>query len=441
MLLTNLITVEGKSISIGIQGSEIKYINQTPFPHPQAIDCSGLMVSPGHISLHCHLRDGQESHKATWDSETWIATKSGVTMVANVCNGLPSITTANQLARLIGSLKDRFRSNQLPKDMAWQLWFCARDDNVDEVAAIVAEKSFQPDLAGIKIFMAPSTGNICVREEKNIRTVMELCAEHGVLVAVHAEDWQLLADNERLYPAATVKQHCLIRNTEVETRAVKTALRLHREAGGGLIHFFHLSAPESVELVRDAKEAGQTVTVEVCMHHLYFDEEAMRDKYRASIFKMNPPLRSRQQVDRLVSLLADKDMVDTIDIDHAAHTEQDKASKVYKECASGVPGLQTFLPAAYDMVVRGVISPCRYLELTSSQAAKMMGVNKGKIEIGYDADLVIFDPEKATILDEQILSNPHRTPFHKMDLHGQVKKVLIAGKIVFDADSQTTVAV
>ena len=227
--------------------------------------------------------------------------------------------------------------------------------------------------------------------------------------------------------------HCLIRDTEVEMADVRRALEFQRRTGVRL-GLLHMSAPESVMLARGAKCRGRDVFVEVCGHHLFLSCDNLHGE-RGGFFKMNPPLRTQEQMEQLRRLVCEGAAVDVLSTDHAPHTIAEKMSGDVTETPSGVPGVQTQLSMLLDMVSKGEMSLARLVDLTSRNAAQIYNMEgKGEVAEGYDADFVIVDMDVAvTIRNRDMASRCEWTPFDGMTVCGRPVYTIAKG-IAYDLD-------
>jgi dihydroorotase len=416
--IRNVQLPDDKRVDIIIDGSKIKSVGEV-IPSEEGIDGTGLIVIPGVIDPHVHFRIPGGGHKEDWETGSAAALRGGVTTVFDMPNTWPSLTTRKRLEekREIVSATSKIQA---------RFWFGATKNNLDEIVAV----SHEPDIIGVKVFMGSSTGDLLITEENDLRRIFSICAENNLVVGVHAEDEKRMrARRLALGPEPLVKNHYLIRDTLVEIFAVKAALSIAKETGC-LLYLCHISTPESLKLALDAKEADLPVFIEVTPLHITLEKSKLQGD-NGGYFKMNPPLRTAEQVARLGEFVCNG-FVDTIGSDHAPHTRAEKQKEKYDEIPSGVPGVETLLPIMFNLVVEGKLTLERLVSLTSAKAAKIFGLNsKGKIEPGYDADLVLIDPNQTiTIRNEDMASKCGWTPYDGMMVKGIPKITIIGGKIM-----------
>lgn len=419
MFLRNVQLINGDRVAICISEGLIQAVGEFDESHYSSnisIDGNGYLALPGFIDTHVHFREPGMEHKATWQTECVAALKGGVTTVIDKPNNNPAMTTYERLLQKIKLI------GKVPID--YRLSFGATKTNFEEILkALKHERS-----SDVKVFMGSSTGDLLVDDDESIRKVFQICAENNILVTIHAEDEELMAKNRAgLGHEAIIQDHCAIRDTAVEVRAVYRALKLQEETGVRL-YFCHITTPEAVGLISVAKLKGRPVYVEVCPHHLYFTDEEIEGNGNP-FFKMNPPLRSQAQVQELQDLVVRTDFVDVISSDHAPHTSEEKLAKEYDKIPSGVTGVQTLGLAALHLVETHGMTLQRLADLTSGNAAKIFNLpKKGKLEAGFDADIVLIDLKTKTFFTPaMVASKCGHSPFQGVSLQGAIKLTIAKG--------------
>jgi len=415
--IRNVQLPSGKCADIIIEGSKIQSVEEATISE-EGIDGTGLIVIPGIIDPHVHFRIPGAWHKEDWETGSASALKGGVTTVFDMPNTSPPLTTFERLMEKRKIVGTGHKINAY-------FWFGATPNNLAEIAAV----SKEPDIIGVKVYMSSASRDLLVVEEKDLYQIFSTCATNNLIVGVHAEDEALIQiKRSKLERDPQISDHCLIRDTPVETSAVRKALRLARETGCQL-YLCHISTPEGVELALEAKERGQPVFIEVTPHHITLDEERLKGA-NGCYFKMNPPLRIAEQITRLREYVC-QGYIDTIGSDHAPHTKTEKQSIGYDNVPSGVPGVETLLPILLNLVAGEQLMMERLVSLTSSNAAKIFRLaSKGKIEKGCDADLVLIDPnQKVVIRNQDMATKCGWTPYDGMTIRG-VPKIIISGGIV-----------
>ena len=407
--------------TIRISGSQIVEVDHANLANDY-LDATGLVALSGVIDPHVHFRTPGWEHKEDWTTGSASALLGGVTTVFDMPNTPVPLTTAEGVKDKEDFVGDRA--------VDYRFWIGATaDDNTHAIAE--AARYTRHRLAGVKIYMGSSTGNLLVTDEKLLRKYFIAGGENDLVVGVHCEDEALIREQrQKAGKNPQVYQHCHIRNTEVEIVAVAKALRLQKEIGCTL-YLCHISTPEAVELASRAKDEGRSVYVEVCPHHVLLPNTKMRDPKSAQYYKMNPSLRRLEQVLRLRAYLPRQGFVDTIGSDHAPHTREEKSRAAYDEIPSGVPGVQTLLLSLLRIGWTDGLALERVVELTSRNAARIFGLKrKGRIGPGYDADIVLVSPDTVTtIRDEDMATKCGWTPFRGMFVRGTPEAVVAAGAL------------
>jgi len=410
-----------KEVNIFTRGSRIAKISRSSGPAEECIDCSGLLILPGVIDSHVHFREPGLTHKEDWATGSASAAAGGVCTVIEMPNTIPPTTTAKRLEE-----KRRIAGRKSIVD--FRLYLGATDRNEKE---ILKAKGF----AGVKVFMASSTGNLLLEDDDSILRAFKAAARKHVPAVVHAEDEELakrFTQEVKASGRSDALAYCEARPTAAAVRGVERAVALAASAGNKL-HLLHVTTEAELAVINAAKRKGLPLTCEATPTHLFL---SMRDATRLGSFgKLNPPLRSER--DRLALLRAlEWGIVDTVGSDHAPHTKEEKQESIWK-APSGVPGVQTLLPLLLNECMSGNLSLQRLVETTSLAPARVFNLSsKGEIAVGYDADFSIVDPKKEWVIkDDFILSKCGWTPFHGRRVKGWVEKTVVKGKLVFEAGS------
>lgn len=396
---------EGKieSITDGIVPSADEYV----------IDAEGASVIPGLVDVHVHLREPGYSYKETIADGSLAAAHGGFTTVCPMPNLNPAPDTPEHLQQELDMIERDACIEVLPYATITKL----RMGNELVDYAAMADK-----VAG---FSDDGTG---VQDADVMREAMAGIAKTGKVLAAHCEVNELLRGGY-IHDGAYAAEHghrgiC----SESEWREVERDIELAR-ATGCRLHICHVSTKESVELVRRAKAEGLPVTCETGAHYLVFCEEDLQEDGR---FKMNPPLRGRDDKEALLRGVADG-TIDCIASDHAPHSADEK-SRGLEKSAMGVTGIELSLPAVYTYaVLPGHISFERMIELMAHSPRRIFGI-EGDIEIGARADLAVVDfNEEFEVEPEMFLSKGKSTPFLHNKLKGKVKYTIANGKIAYDS--------
>lgn len=380
------------------------------FPEREA---SGLTVIPGLVDVHVHLREPGFSYKETIAAGTAAAAAGGFTTVCTMPNLNPVPDT--------------------PENLGTQLEIIRRDARVETIpfASITRSRlgTELVDYAALAPYVAGfSDDGSGVQDEETMRRAMLAIAPTGKILAAHCEVDSLLRGGY-IHDGAYAAKHghrgiC----SESEWREIERDIRLSAETGCPL-HICHISTAESVELIREGKARGIKVTCETAPHYLAFCDEDLREEGR---FKMNPPLRSRRDMEALRRGAADG-TIDIIATDHAPHSAEEKARGLEKS-AMGVVGLETSLAAVYTYMVKpGIITWQRMVEMMAAAPRRIFGI-KGGLEPGARADLALVDfNDTFTVNPDEFLSQGRSTPFAGTRLQGRVRMTVAGGRIVFDS--------
>lgn len=383
----------------------------------RVIDAKGCYVMPGFIDLHVHLRDPGLEYKETLETGGKAAAHGGVTTVCAMPNTKPVIDT---------------------KERVEDVHTRAKEDSpvhVIQLGAVTVGQAGE-ELADIE-GMAEAGCHAISEDGKSVmnaslyREGMRRAAASGIAVFAHCEDIHMV---EGGVMNADQKAEALglkgITNA-VEDVIVARDILLAKETGVQL-HLCHCSTADSVRMVAEAKKDGLPVTAEVCPHHFIMTTDDITED--DGNFKMNPPLRSKADVEALREGLKNN-IMDVIATDHAPHAEQEK-DRSMKDAAFGIVGLETSVALTYtELVETGVLTPMQMAEKMSYNPAKILGLSeeKGSISEGKIADIVIFDPSKEYEIDKHtFFSKGKNTPFHGKKVKGEVRCTIVDGVPVYE---------
>lgn len=383
----------------------------------RVIDAKGCYVMPGFIDLHVHLRDPGLEYKETLETGGKAAAHGGVTTVCAMPNTKPVIDT---------------------KERVEDVHTRAKEDSpvhVIQLGAVTVGQAGE-ELADIE-GMAEAGCHAISEDGKSVmnaslyREGMRRAAASGIAVFAHCEDIHMV---EGGVMNADQKAEALglkgITNA-VEDVIVARDILLAKETGVQL-HLCHCSTLDSVRMVAEAKKDGLPVTAEVCPHHFIMTTDDITED--DGNFKMNPPLRSKADVEALREGLKNN-IMDVIATDHAPHAEQEK-DRSMKDAAFGIVGLETSAALTYtELVETGVLTPMQMAEKMSYNPAKILGLSeeKGSISEGKIADIVIFDPSKEYEIDKHtFFSKGKNTPFHGRKVKGEVRCTIVDGVPVYE---------
>jgi dihydroorotase len=358
----------------------------------ETVDVTGLHILPGVIDTQVHFREPGFEHKEDLESGSRSAVLGGVTAVFEMPNTRPATTSAEALADKVSRATGRMFCD-------FAFFVGVTRDNVDRLA----ELEFLPGAAGVKVFMGSSTGDLLVDDEEMLARVLATIRRRA---AFHAEDEARLKARLSHRREGDPSSHSEWRDPQAALMATTRLLRM-ASAAGKRVHVLHVSTAEEMELLARHKDIA---SVEVTPQHLTL---AATEAYKAlgTLAQMNPPLRDRAHQERLWWGLREG-VVDVLGSDHAPHTLEEKA-KSYPATPSGMPGVQTLVPVMLDHVNEGRLSLARFVDLTSAGPQRLFGIaGKGRIAVGYDADLTIVDLKAKRVIDNAwIGSKCGWTPF------------------------------
>lgn len=382
------------------------------------IYAEGKVVLPGLIDLHVHLREPGFEYKETIQTGARAAARGGVTTICPMPNTNPVIDSAEKVKDLLERAKDA-PVHILPVG-----------------AVTVRQEGKQPaDIQGMKAAgaVAISEDGKSVMDSVVYRKALKEAAKCDLPVFAHCED-KGLADGGVMNAGKKAQELGLrgITNAVEDVIAARDIL-LSKEAGNRL-HLCHCSTKDSTLILGLAKEQGLSVTGEVCPHHFTLtDEDITEDHGR---FKMNPPLRSREDVAALKEALRDG-VMDVISTDHAPHSEAEKNQSMEK-APFGIVGLETSFALSYTELVRGgYLSLSRLVEKMSVNPAKILGIARGNLAEGKAADIMIADIDTEYIIDAgRFVSKGKNTPFNGRKVYGKVEVTIVDGKIVYQEKTE-----
>ena len=375
----------------------------------ETVDVTGLHILPGVIDTQVHFREPGLEHKEDLESGSRSAVLGGVTAVFEMPNTRPATISAEALADKVSRATDRMFCD-------FAFFVGATRDNVGQLATL----ELLPGAAGVKVFMGSSTGDLLVDEEETLARVLAVISKRA---AFHSEDEARLKARISHQREGDPSSHSEWRDAQTALMATERLLRL-ASAAGKRVHVLHVSTAEEMELLARHKDVA---SVEVTPQHLTL---AAPEAYKAlgTLAQMNPPLRDRAHQERLWWGLS-QGVVDVLGSDHAPHTLEEKA-KSYPATPSGMPGVQTLVPVMLDHVNEGRLSLARFVDLTCAGPQRIFGIaGKGRIAVGYDADLTIVDLKaKRVIGNDWIGSKCGWTPFAGRKVKGFPVGTVVRGR-------------
>lgn len=420
-----LMNGQGPALAIGIENGIISYIS-VPQDERHVIDGQGLIAVPGIVDGHVHLRFPGEDHKEDWPHAQRAAFRGGVTTVCDMPNNAPGFAVVTPESY-------HYKLQRIGQQtINYRLWYGALPNGDRMMPKIKA----LPCFVGVKMYMEHSTGGLLLAQRSDQYEWCRRAAEADVLVGAHVGNQEMIDKNRQMIVSPQIADHCVIRDAQVELSGGLQSLEIGEQTGCRL-HIMHVSIPELAQAIKEAKQRGVRVTCEVCLHHLLLNAQHLLLP-RAGRYKMNPPLRTMEQLTRLWGFI-DDGTIDVIGTDHAPHTLKEKSVAGYDQVPSGIPGLQEMVPLLLDRVAQGKMSWNRFIDLTSRNAAQILGLHgKGHLVPGYDADITLLDLNEETVFsDQDALSKCGWTAYDGMCVKGAVKMTIARGQVVFNGLEDT----
>lgn len=381
----------------------------------EVIDASGMYVMPGFIDLHVHLREPGFEHKEDIESGSKAAAKGGYTSVCCMPNTKPTTDSKEIVSYIVNKAKEVAPINVLVVGAV------TKGQAGVELADIEGMKD-----AGI---VAISEDGKSVMNANLYREGMKEAARLSLPVLAHCEDITMVDGGVINAGAKASELGFRGISNAVEDVIVARDILIAKETGARL-HLCHCSTEDSVKMLAKAKEEGLPVTGEVCPHHFTLCEEDIKED--DSNYKMNPPIRGRADLKALVKGIGD-DVFDAIATDHAPHHADEKAKGI-KAAPFGIVGSETALALTMtELVHKGVITPYQMVAKMSYNPAKILGIDKGSLENGKIADIVIVDPDAEYEIDvNDFVSKGKNTPFNGYKVKGRVVRTICGGKTVYE---------
>ena len=392
----------------------------------EVINLEGKWLMAGGIDAHVHFREPGLTHKADMATESLAAAAGGVTYVMDMPNTNPATTTAQALREKLELAKGRTTGK-----IAFHIG--ATNSNAEDIVRLIQEGDASAgicpdDIAGVKVFMGSSTGNMLVDDNS---TLARLFAISGKPVLVHCEDEQTIKENlekavEKYGEEIPFREHENIRSRSACIKSSIRALEMAIKHGTRLV-LCHISTKEEMEMVRAAKLRNPSIIAETSCNYLWFCNEDY-DRLGSRV-KCNPSVKRPQDREALRQGLADG-LIDTIGSDHAPHLLSEKENK-YGKAPSGLPTIQQSLPVLLTIARQEEIPLTRIASVFSEKASELYGLKTGKIAKGYAADLVVFDLNKEfTVRAEDQKGRCGWTPYEGETLNGVIEMVLVDGERV-----------
>ena len=379
------------------------------------IDCTGLIIAPGLVDIHVHLREPGQAAKETIASGAKAAAAGGFTTIVCMPNTSPPVDNPSVVTWIMEKARAEACVNVLPTGAI------TKATSGEELAPIGSMQK-----AGI---VALTDDGHCVQNHELMRRALEYARMFGLVVMDHCQDYDLVGKGVMHegywstvlglpgWPAAG--EEIIVQRNALLAELCETP-----------IHCQHLSSAGSVRILAEARSRGVPITGEVCPHHIALTDEAVRGF--DTNFKMNPPLRTQRDIEALIQGIADG-TISVLASDHAPHANYEKEVE-FDEAPFGILGLETQLGLFLDILVhkRRAIELPRLIALFTVEPARLLGLDAGTLGLGARADITVIDPDLEWMVDNATtFSRSCNTPFHGWELKGRAVRTIVAGETVW----------
>jgi len=401
-----------QQVDLAVSNSKIQEIGDLKnLKGKNEVNAKNLLVLPGVIDTQVHFREPGSTDVENLESGSKAAVLGGITSVFEMPNTNPPTSNQTEFNKKLDLAKNRMFCN-------YAFYFGATPQNIEDLKKL----NNLEGCCGVKLFVGSSTGNLLVKDEKDIEKIISSSSK---IVSIHSEDEEILNLRKKFIKKGDVSSHPLWRNEECAMsstrRVVKIAERYMKK-----IHILHVTTKEEVEFLSRYKG---NVSFEITPQHLTLTAPECYKKL-GTLSQMNPPIREKKHQDMLWKSIKDN-VADMIGSDHAPHSLQNK-KKEYPLTPSGMPGVQTLIPIMLNHVNNNKLTLEQFVKLVSENPSRIFGIkNKGHIKEGFDADLTIVDMNmKKVIKNEWIVSKCGWTPFDGYEVKGFPSGTIVNGKVV-----------
>jgi dihydroorotase len=409
------------SCSLAIdQGNIFKIGKETNMPKAdQKVDLKNLLVLPGLIDAHVHLRDEGKSYKEDFYSGTAAAAAGGITTVLDMPNNVPVTMSVETLRNRMKTAEKKILVNvgffsEFPKELR-------------ETKEILAEGA-----SAFKLFLADQVGGVNISDDEALEAAFRQVSKFKVPVAVHAEDRSLLkeAEESRRTFSNDIDAFLKVHSEAAEFRAVERVLAVSRQTSAH-IHFCHVSTAAGLKAITEAKKSKMVITCEVTPHHLFLSVDDL--KRCGTLALTVPPIREKHQAEALWNGVS-RGEIDILVSDHAPHTLEEKTASSVWDVKVGIPGLETTLSLLLTMVKKAGLSITHVVRLLAEKPADIFKLKgRGYLKEGNHADLVIVDLKRRFKIDaSKFYSKAKYSPFDGWNTVGKAVKTFVNGELVME---------
>jgi dihydroorotase (multifunctional complex type) len=403
------------------EGAIVKIGKETSMPKfDMKSDLKGLLVLPGIIDAHVHLRDEEKAYKEDFYSGTAAAAAGGITSVLDMPNNAPVTMSATALENRMQLAEKRIIVNvgfysEFPKNKA----------EIKEIA--------EQGAVGFKLYMAEQIGGLDIRSNKAIQEALRIAEKTTVPTATHAEDEQTLKANETKFKNKgenNVNSFLKVHTEDAEIRAISRLLALLKPNSVHL-HFCHISSEAGLKIIEKAKASTQTITCETTPHNLLLSSEDL--KKIGPLALTMPPVREKLDIEALWNGISNR-QIDIIGSDHAPHAFKEKQAESIWDVKAGIPGLETTLPLLFTEIHRRRLTIADLVRLMAENPADIFKLRKkGRLKERNDADFTIVDYKKKYKIDASSFHSKAKfSPFDGWEVQGKPVKTIVAGKLIME---------
>jgi len=425
LILNNTRAYVNKNIvecSIAIENGKIHKIGkENSMPKAEEkIDLKNLLVLPGLMDVHVHLRDEGKAYKEDFYTGTAAAAAGGITTVLDMPNNAPVTMSAETLRRRMEVAEKKILVNvgfysEFPK-------------RTDEIHAIVKEGA-----VAFKLFMMEQVGGLNIDDDNALLNAFEIVSKLKTLVAVHAEDKETIKKAEEKFKQSNrndIEAFLKAHSENAEWKAIKRLLNIAKQTHAS-IHFCHVSTKRGLEAIIDGKNLGLPITCETTPHHMFLSAKDL--KKIGGLTLTLPPVRDRKSVSA-IWMGVKNGWIDILASDHAPHTLAEKQAKEVWNVKVGIPGLETTLPLLLTEVNRKRLSIADVVKLMAEKPAEIFKLKgRGALEKGNMADLTVIDLKRKHKIDaSKFYSKAKFSPFHGWKVEGKPVKTFVKGNLVMD---------